>query len=967
MRFFAYICMLCMVYACSFLCEVKAQSASGAFTIQGDLYDALFDKGLDSAEVQLLTMDSVMVQTTMTRYDNESHGRYYVKGVGLGKYILRFSMEGYSPAYANVTVRKGTELVRMKNVMMHRYIPTVSKDIVLGEARVKASLIKMVYDKDTLVYNALAFKLAEGSMLDGLIKQLPGAEYKNGQIFVNGEMVQSLLVNGKDFFKGDPSIALENLPAYMVSKIKVFKREREDNKLPGVVATDAEKDLVMDVRLKKDFSTGWAANVQGGYGSHNRYLARLFGLRFTNNSRFSVYANLNNLNDSRVPGESADMGMESSSVGLTSRKKGGFMWGYDNKKSNVGINIEGHAQHQNSDYQRKQSSVSFLQDDVWSRSTSKWTTRDNLYNMSGEIKWRPDFWNKVSFFKLSPKVSFQDTETNMSAYAVQLSSEPYERYRGAVIDSVFLHGGSPTLNKSIINQLSNLSLMKSKKFNTSGYWTASPGFPMGKFFVKWDGNYSYGNSKIRSHTTYDLTYPDNAAQDIYHRTYIDNEIRNYTYDVNTYLGYINKGFVGRVIYTYKQDFNNNDRERFLLEQLADWSQGSNKPIGALPSTREEMLRVLDPGNTYYSTLMKFINKVNFDARYMWSLRDKDGNERTLSVQVQLPVRFQTDRLTYSRNEINVRNRNRRDVFLEPKVNISLGQLAFSYSLSHSAPDMIQMLPTRDDADPLNVRLGNDALSDMHFHTLALSKEWDNQMKNTMSSLRLGWNVVDNAVAMSRSYNPKTGVTVFKPENVGGNWNTSASFMTSLPVGKAKRMFLTNSASVTYANSVDLITNAQYESARSSVRKCDVTEDLRMTYNMSWGSLGGNLGVNWINLESKRDNFETVNCENWLLGANATISLPWRLSLSADVTATLRTGYDDSNMNKTTLICNARLSRSFLHGKLTVMIDAFDILDGIRDIYRDVNEQGRIETWYGSMGRYVMAHARYKFAKKPKKR
>ena len=95
-----------------------------------------------------------------------------------------------------------------------------ANDIMLGTATVKASLVKMVVDHDTIVYNAGAFQLAEGSMLDGLIKQLPGAEIRDNRIYVNGEFVQSLLVNGKDFFKGDPAIALENLPAYMVNKIK---------------------------------------------------------------------------------------------------------------------------------------------------------------------------------------------------------------------------------------------------------------------------------------------------------------------------------------------------------------------------------------------------------------------------------------------------------------------------------------------------------------------------------------------------------------------------------------------------------------------------------------------------------------------------------------------------------------------------------------------------------------------------
>ena len=71
----------------------------------------------------------------------------------------------------------------------------------------------MFYRGDTLVYNADAFNVADGSMLDALIKQMPGTELKkNGEIFVNGKKIDNLLLNGKDFFReqqadaGEPAI-----------------------------------------------------------------------------------------------------------------------------------------------------------------------------------------------------------------------------------------------------------------------------------------------------------------------------------------------------------------------------------------------------------------------------------------------------------------------------------------------------------------------------------------------------------------------------------------------------------------------------------------------------------------------------------------------------------------------------------------------------------------------------------------
>lgn len=120
----------------------------------------------------------------------------------------------------------------------------------LKEVEVKATLVKMVMKGDTMVYNAAAFQLAQGSMLDELVRQLPGVRLENGQITVNGRFVSSLMLNGEDFFKGNPKIALDNLPAYMVDKVKVYERQNDRDRALDIKKM-GEEPLVMDVNLKK--------------------------------------------------------------------------------------------------------------------------------------------------------------------------------------------------------------------------------------------------------------------------------------------------------------------------------------------------------------------------------------------------------------------------------------------------------------------------------------------------------------------------------------------------------------------------------------------------------------------------------------------------------------------------------------------------------------------------------------------
>lgn len=167
----------------------------------------------------------------------------------------------------------------------------------------------MVMKGDTLVYNAAAFQLSEGSMLDQLVRQLPGVELRDGgRIYVNGCYAESLLVNGRDFFAGDPKVALDNLPVYTVDRVKVYEKATDDAYLdnPKDTLRDKRKPLVVDVQLKREYAQGWIANAEGGYGTRDRYLARLFGLRYTDHSSLAVFANFNNTNDTRTPGSRGD-------------------------------------------------------------------------------------------------------------------------------------------------------------------------------------------------------------------------------------------------------------------------------------------------------------------------------------------------------------------------------------------------------------------------------------------------------------------------------------------------------------------------------------------------------------------------------------------------------------------------------------------------------------------------------------
>ena len=128
--------------------------------------------------------------------------------------------------------------------------------------------------------DARAFQLSEGSMLESLVGNIPGTELKdNGDIYMNGKKVDYLTLNGKDFFKGNNRVMLDNLPYYTVDKLQFFHRRSERSLMAG---KDVERqDYIMNVKLKQEYNTGYLGNVEAGIGTHERRLGRGFALRFT--------------------------------------------------------------------------------------------------------------------------------------------------------------------------------------------------------------------------------------------------------------------------------------------------------------------------------------------------------------------------------------------------------------------------------------------------------------------------------------------------------------------------------------------------------------------------------------------------------------------------------------------------------------------------------------------------------------
>lgn len=163
-------------------------------------------------------------------YGNRArHGNEFRAFLPVGKFRFHVECDGYETEdfwYEIKKIGRKTE-IRMPDFMLQKDF-SFDKDNQLNEAVVSATKVKFYHKGDTLIYNADAFKLPDGSMLDELIKQLPGADLKdNGEIYINGRKLDMLLLNGKEFFGRNNKIMLDNLPYYIVDKLKVYEQSTQ--------------------------------------------------------------------------------------------------------------------------------------------------------------------------------------------------------------------------------------------------------------------------------------------------------------------------------------------------------------------------------------------------------------------------------------------------------------------------------------------------------------------------------------------------------------------------------------------------------------------------------------------------------------------------------------------------------------------------------------------------------------------
>jgi hypothetical protein len=258
-------------------------------TIQGSVKVQEDKTPLPGAHISLRHMrDTSRVYHTIT----DTKGNFSIKALR-GGYLMRVSFIGFQ------SVEKTIRALQDPTDVGETFISQTDK--VLEEVRIAGQASTAILKGDTVQFHAAAFKTNPDASAEDLIRKMPGITVDASGVKAQGEDVRKVLVDGREFFGDDPSIALRNLPADMIERIQVYDRMSDQAQLTGFDDGQAIKTINIVTRL--DRRTGQFGRIYSGYGDTDRYQAGLSTNIFKNDTRISILGMSNNINQQNFTSE----------------------------------------------------------------------------------------------------------------------------------------------------------------------------------------------------------------------------------------------------------------------------------------------------------------------------------------------------------------------------------------------------------------------------------------------------------------------------------------------------------------------------------------------------------------------------------------------------------------------------------------------------------------------------------------
>lgn len=902
----------CLLMLLMILFSPMAFAQQSGVNVTGSVVEQGSDTPIEQATVRLLNVkDSAMVRGVVSA----RNGSFTLKNVKKGSYLLHITFIGYDPLYQPL------QITGKKNPVNVGKLELSDGAIELGEAVVIGKAPEVTVRNDTVEYNADSYKVTEGSVLEDLLKKMPGVEVDSeGKITVNGKEVKKVMVDGKEFFSDDPKVASKNLPAKMIDKLQVLDKKSDMAQMTGF--DDGEEETVINLTVKPGMKQGWFGNAYGGYGSKDRYEGNAMVNRFVNNDQITFMGGANNTNNmgfsdlastmfSGMGGGGGRRGGFGAGSGITSSGNAGLNFSKEFKPDKLTLGGNTRYSHSDNDARSKSDRQNILPGDSssYDNSEAMSRTKSDNFGVDFRLEWKPDTMTQLIF---RPSFSLSHSMNDNFSDATTLDNER---------DTVNTNKSSNYSESNGYNL--NASIDFSRKLNNKGRVFSAT--------LSGGNSDSYSDGMNRS----DIVYFNQT--DALKNSIIDQRSR-----------YDNKGFNYRAYVSWVEPIGHNNfiqatysisqRKQEALKNV--YNQDADGIYNVLDSAYSQSYRnnfiSQRASLSFKSQRAKFNYTIGLNLDPSYSSSENFVGDTTLS--------------KITRKVVNLSPMAQFNYMFDKRTNLRI-----MYNGRTSQPSMTQLQPVADISDPTNITIGNPDLNPRYTNNVFIRFQQSTPEKQRAFMIMANGSYIINDIVSYTSYNQETGVKTTTYKNVNGNYSGNVRMMLNTPL-KNKKFSINSMTMASFANS-----NGYINEEKNTNRNLILSERGGIDFRSSYLDLGvnGNIRYNATSNSLQKENNQ--NTFNYGAGGYTTIYLPLNFKIESDVNWSTNSGYGDG-FKQNEVLWNASASKSFLkNNQGTLRFKIYDILRQRSNISRSVTASYIQDSEYNTLGSYFMVHFIYRFS------
>lgn len=894
--------------------------------IRGRVVDSAETVGLQGASVRLLGQrDSLIDQAA-----SASNGSFQLKKVLPGSYRLQVNFLGYQPTSINIRVPVNATTPPLVIRLLPEYRA-------LEEVAVVATPPAAVLKGDTTEFDAAAFSTERYADADALVMQIPGVEIdEEGQVKAQGEDVQRIIVDGKEFFSTDPRIALKTLPADIISKIQIIDEKSEQAQFTGF--DDGQRRKVINIVTRPDRRQGYFGRAAGGYGANDRYnTGGNFNL-FNGDRRLSIFAVSNNVNQSDFSMASIAGGEQESprnSRGGRNRNNPTSAGGGRgiNNTSNLSANFNDEWLNERLDFNANYAFTST------NNNTNSLTNREyligananqlnNQSQQSGSINYSHRANMRIRFdidssqrLDFRPNVSFQQNNRNMFSTSSTLL---------------------PSLDPINASQRNNDN--KNSNFNFSG--DLDYRLRLGK-----PGRTVSLSASGSANTNKGLAYTYSLNEFFEEQTLT----RTDTVSNRGYSNGYGNGITGRIAYTEPLGELSRLQANYSLRNNANYANRETfeflTETGQLGELNRQLSNEFHNDYTYQSG----------GISYQIAKRD--------SFRFEVGIDFQDARIKNNRTFPDVITNGSHFSSYLPSVSFSYNfsrdkELELNYSTATNAPSINQLQDVINNQNPLNIRTGNADLKQEYGHRLGI--RYNSVKRESGSNFSANFNaefsnnrivnstyIASNDTLIAPEIVLGAGGQFTRPENVNGYYTLRANTTYGAPI-KPWKININIATNLYHNHDIGLLNNLKsYSNSYGISQRAGLNSRFGPHFVVGLSYIG-----NYSVVRNNTDINQSYNYYNQIIRNDIAYTF-WKgvrvaSSLYYNYNQGLADGYDQHFT-----LWNASVGKKlFEREEAEITLSAFDLLNKNMDINRSFNERYIQDTQNNALQRYFLLSFTY---------